>query len=213
MPILLPVPSDERARRTAQLFAGLLLYGISTAFLVNANLGLDPWDVFHQGLAERTGTQIGVATIVTSAFVMLLWIPLRQRPGIGTISNAIVIGLVMDAVLAVAPEPNEVAWRALFLIGGIAMNGIATGMYIGAGLGPGPRDGLMTGWAARTGRSIRLVRTIIEIGVLVAGWALGGTIGIGTAAYALSIGPLAHIFIPLFTIGRAQATADQLEGH
>ena len=212
MSILLPLPSDRRARRLAQLYAGLALYGFSTALLVNSELGLDPWDVFHQGVAERTALTIGVATVVISAFVMLLWIPLRQRPGIGTISNAILIGLVVDGVLTFLPEPDELPIRTLFLAGGIVLNGIATGMYIGAGLGPGPRDGLMTGWSARSGRSIRLVRTLIEVGVLIVGWLLGGTVGVGTAAYALAIGPLAHIFIPAFTIGRAQVVEAQ-EGH
>ena len=212
MSILLPIPADQRPRRIAQLYAGLLLYGFSTALLVNSYLGLDPWDVFHQGLAERTSLTIGVSTVVTSAFVMLLWIQLKQRPGVGTISNAIVIGLVVDGVLTFLPEPDELPIRTIFLIAGIVLNGVATGMYIGAGLGPGPRDGLMTGWSARAGRSIRLVRTIIEVGVLMVGWLLGGTVGVGTAAYALAIGPLAHVFIPAFTIGRVQSVED-LEGH
>lgn len=180
--------------------------------LVRANLGLDPWDVFHQGLSERTAMTIGIATVVTSAFVMLLWIQLRQRPGFGTVSNAIVVGLMIDVALIVLPAPSELPVRITFLISGIVLNGIATGLYIGAGMGPGPRDGLMTGWAARSGRSIRLVRTMIEISVLLIGWALGGTVGIGTAAYALAIGPLAQIFIPLFTIGRASTPAPR-EAH
>lgn len=212
MSILLPLPADRRARRLIQLYAGLALYGFSTALLVNAELGLDPWDVFHQGVAERTALTIGVATVVISAFVMLLWIPLRQLPGIGTISNAILVGLVVDAVLTFLPEPDELPIRSVFLVAGIVLNGVATGMYIGAGLGPGPRDGLMTGWSARSGRSIRLVRTLIEVGVLIVGWFLGGTVGIGTAAYALAIGPLAHVFIPAFTIGRVQMMEAQ-EGH
>jgi uncharacterized membrane protein YczE len=207
MSFVLPLPADKRVRRIVQLLAGLALYGFSTALLVNADLGLDPWDVFHQGVADRTPFTIGVATVVTSAFVMLLWIPLRQRPGIGTIGNAILIGFMMDGVLAVLPAPETTPPRVVFLVGGIVLNGIATGMYIGAGLGPGPRDGLMTGWAARSRRSIRLVRTLIEVVVLAAGWLLGGTVGIGTAAYALAIGPLAHFFIPTFTIGRAETRA------
>ena len=212
MSILLPLPADQRPRRLAQLYAGLALYGFSTALLVNSDLGLDPWDVFHQGLAEKVGLTIGIATILVSGFVMLLWIQLRQRPGLGTLSNAIVIGLVVDLVLTFLPDPDDVIPRTIFLVSGIVLNGMATGMYIGAGMGPGPRDGLMTGWSARSGRSIRLVRTIIEVAVLAIGWVLGGTVGVGTAAYALSIGPLAHIFIPLFTIGRAQA-ARIAEGH
>lgn len=212
MSIVLPIPADQRVRRVVQLYAGLLLYGFSTAMLVNSDLGLDPWDVFHQGLAERTGLTIGVATIVTSAFVMLLWIQLRQRPGLGTISNAIAIGLVVDAALAFLPEPDHLLPRSAFLISAIVFNGIATGMYIGAGMGPGPRDGLMTGWSARSGHSIRSVRTLIEVAVLIVGWFLGGTVGVGTAAYALSIGPLAHFFIPFFTLGSAQPVAPQA-GH
>jgi uncharacterized membrane protein YczE len=187
-----------------QLYAGLILYGVSTGLLVIADLGLDPWDVFHQGLAERSALSIGIATVVTSGFVMLLWIPLRQRPGFGTISNAIAIGLVVDATLALLPELDALPIRAVLMVVTIVLNGIATGLYIGAGLGPGPRDGLMTGWSARSDRSIRLVRTILEVSVLIVGWLLGGTVGIGTAAYALAIGPLAHVFIPMFSIDGAR---------
>lgn len=211
MPLILPVPADARLHRVLQLYAGLALYGFSTALLVNSELGLDPWDVFHQGVAERIGISIGISTVVISAFVMLLWIPLRQRPGLGTVSNAILVGLAVDLFLKFLPEPGDVPLRSVFLIAGIVLNGVATGMYIGAGMGPGPRDGLMTGWAARTGRSIRLVRTLIEITVLVAGWVLGGTVGVGTAAYALCIGPIAHVTIPRFTVGRARSRV--AEGH
>jgi uncharacterized membrane protein YczE len=179
---------------------------------VNSELGLDPWDVFHQGLSERIGITIGLSTVLTSAFVMLLWIQLKQRPGFGTLSNAIAIGLMVDLVLVWLPEPEALPGRTTFLIAGIILNGVATGMYIGAGTGPGPRDGLMTGWSARTGRSIRLVRTTIEVTVLIAGWGFGGTVGVGTAAYALAIGPLAHIFIPFFSVGRREAAALG-EGH
>lgn len=209
MSILLPVPADRRARRLVQLYVGLALYGTSTALLVNADLGLDPWDVFHQGLAERTSLTIGVATVAVSGVVMLLWIQLRQRPGLGTISNAILVGVMVDVVLSILPAPDELPLQVGFLAGGIVLNGIATGMYIGAGTGPGPRDGLMTGWSARSGRSIRLVRTIIEVLVLCIGWALGGTVGIGTLAYALSIGPLAHVFIPRLAVADARPIAPQ----
>ena len=211
MSLILPVPADARLRRVIQLYAGLALYGFSTALLVNSNLGLDPWDVFHQGVAERVGITIGISTVIISGFVMLLWIQLKQRPGLGTVSNALLIGLVVDLVLAFLPAPDDLVWRTVFLVAGIVLNGMATGMYIGAGMGPGPRDGLMTGWAARSGRSIRLVRTLIELTVLLAGWALGGTVGVGTAAYALSIGPIAHVTIPVFTIGRASSRV--AEGH
>jgi uncharacterized membrane protein YczE len=186
-------------RRVTQLYFGLLLYGVSDAMLVLAGLGLDPWDVFHQGLARTFGLGIGSWAIIISAAVLLLWIPMRQRPGFGTLSNAVVIGLVLNLVLAHVSAPHQLGVRITLLTAGVALNGIATGCYIGAMLGPGPRDGLMTGLAAH-GHSIRVVRTLIEITVLVAGFALGGTVGIGTVLYALSIGPMAHVFIPLFEV-------------
>lgn len=189
-----------------QLYVGLLLYGFSTSLLVEATLGLDPWDVLHQGISRLTGISIGRTTVAVGVAVLILWIPLRQRPGLGTVSNAIVIGLAVDASLAVLPSPGAVLWRAAFLAVGILLNGMATGMYIGAGLGPGPRDGLMTGLAAN-GRSIRVVRTLIELLVLGVGWTLGGTVGVGTLAYAVAIGPLAHVFIPAFTVGGAEPVA------
>jgi uncharacterized membrane protein YczE len=202
MSIVLPIPADARPRRFVQLGIGLLLFGFSTGLLVEADLGLDPWDVLHQGAAGRVGLPIGVTTIAISALVLLLWIPLHQRPGFGTLANAVVVGLALDATLYLFPEPTSLPVRAVVLAAAIALNGVATGLYIGAGMGPGPRDGLMTGLAAR-GHSLRVVRTLIEVTVLVAGWLLGGTVGIGTIAYALAIGPLAHIFIPLFTVGPA----------
>lgn len=203
MPVLAPIPADARVRRVIQLFGGFLIYGFSSALLIEAALGIDPWDVFHQGIARNTGISIGQVTIIVGAIVLLGWIPLKQRPGLGTIANAIVIGLAMDLALSVLPHPEEIVWRAVFLILGITFNGIATGLYIGAGMGPGPRDGLMTGIAAR-GHSIRVVRTGLEVAVLALGWILGGNVGIGTVAYALLIGPIAHITIPAFTIGRAE---------
>ena len=186
-------------RRALQLLIGLWLFGASVALLVRSQLGLDPWDVLHQGLSERTGISIGVVVIVTSLIVLALWIPLRQRPGIGTLANVVLVGLSLDATLTVLPSVTALPWQLGFLAAGILGNGVATGLYIGAGLGPGPRDGLMTGLAARGG-SIRLARTAIEIGVLGVGWLLGGTVGFGTVAYALAIGPLAQVFVPLFTI-------------
>jgi len=182
-------------RRLVQLYAGLVLFGVSMAFLVRARLGLDSWDVLHQGLAEQTGLRFGWVVIAVGALVLLLWVPLRQRPGVGTISNVIVVGLAVDAALDVMPAPGHMAAQWAFLVAGILVNGVATGLYIGAGLGPGPRDGLMTGLAAR-GYSIRLARTLIELAVLILGWLLGGTVGVGTVLYALAIGPLAHYFIP-----------------
>jgi uncharacterized membrane protein YczE len=186
-------------RRVSQLFFGVVIYGVSDAMLVLAGLGLDPWDVFHQGLARKIGLGIGTCTIIVSAGVLLLWIPLRQRPGFGTLVNATLIGIVINIVLANVDPPRTLDVRVTVLIAAVALNGLATGCYIGAGLGPGPRDGLMTGLAAR-GHSIRVVRTGIELTVLVTGFALGGTVGVGTLLYALAIGPLAHVFIPLFTV-------------
>src|SRR3954469_11296422 len=185
--------------RLAQLYGGLVLYGISSSLLVLAGLGLDPWDVFHQGLSRTFGLAIGTWAIIVGGVVLLLWIPLRQRPGIGTISNVVLVGLTMNVVLGHVHAPNGMAARVACLVCGVVLNGIATGAYIGAGLGPGPRDGLMTGLAAR-GHSIRVVRTALELTVLGSGWLLGGTVGVGTVLYALSIGPLAHVFIPLFRI-------------
>ena len=199
-------------RRITQLQLGLVLYGVSMALMIEARLGLDPWDVFHQGIALRTGLRFGWVVIAVGALVLLLWIPLRQRPGVGTVSNVVVIGLAVDAALALLPTPAATGWRIGFLVSGILANGVATGMYIGARLGHGPRDGLMTGLAARYG-SIRLVRTAIEVTVLAIGWLLGGTVGIATVLYAVSIGPLAQVFIPLFSVSTTPGTgAGRQEG-
>jgi uncharacterized membrane protein YczE len=195
------VIGNLRDRPVRQLYAGLLLYGVSMALMIRSSLGLDPWDVFHQGLAQLTGASFGIITIAVGALVLLLWIPLRQRPGIGTISNVVVIGLAVDATLALLPAVQPWPLRIGFLVGGIVLNGVATGLYIGARLGPGPRDGLMTGYVALHPRhSVRVVRTVIEVTVLATGWLLGGTVGVGTVLYALSIGPLVHLFIPMFTV-------------
>ena len=188
--------------RLAQLYGGLVLYGLSSSLLVLAGLGLDPWDVFHQGLARHTPLAIGTWAIVVGAIVLLLWIPLRQRPGLGTLSNVVLVGGTMDVVLGHVHPPHALGARIACLAAGVLLNGVATGAYIGAGFGPGPRDGLMTGLAAR-GHSIRVVRTGIELTVLATGWLLGGTVGVGTVVYALAIGPLAHVFVPLFARGRA----------
>jgi uncharacterized membrane protein YczE len=188
------------ARRIVQLNIGLLLYGLSSALLVRSELGLDPWDVFHQGLAGRLGLAIGTVVIIVGAAVLVLWIPLRQWPGYGTVSNAILIGLSMNWSLDVLPHGGALGWRIVEMIIGIVLCGAATGMYIGAAFGPGPRDGLMTGLARRTGRSIRLIRTGIELTVLAGGWLLGGTVGIGTVLFALAIGPLAQFFMPMFDL-------------
>ncbi|HTX11708.1 MAG TPA: hypothetical protein VME22_24005 [Solirubrobacteraceae bacterium] len=194
-----------RVRRLVQLYVGLVLYGLSASMLLLAGLGVDPWDVLHQGLSRRLGLGVGTWAIIVGLAVLLLWIPLRQRPGFGTVSNVIVVGLVIDAVLAAVPPVHGLPARVLVMCGGVVLNGIATGAYIGAGLGPGPRDGLMVGLAAR-GHSIRVVRTCIEITVLLTGWLLGGTVGLGTVVYALGIGPIAHISIPRLAIERSSGT-------
>jgi uncharacterized membrane protein YczE len=193
---VLPPP---RLRRLTQLYLGLGLYGFSDGLLLLGGLGVDPWDVFHQGLSRQFGLGVGTWSIVVGACVLALWVPLRQRPGFGTLSNVVVIGMVINVTLATIPVPHDMALRIAAMLAGVVLNGVATGAYIGAGLGPGPRDGVMTGFAAR-GYSIRAVRTSMEVTVLVAGWSLGGTVGVGTVAYALGIGPLAQVFIPLLRI-------------
>jgi uncharacterized membrane protein YczE len=187
-------------RRLVQLFAGLALYGVSLALVLRAGLGLAPWDVLHQGLAQRTGVSIGVVLIVVSFLVLLAWIPLRERPGFGTIANAVLVGVFVDLTMAVLDDVHGWVWRALLLVAGVGLNGLATALYIGASLGPGPRDGLMTGLVRRTGWSVRVVRTCLEVGVLAVGFVLGGTVGVGTVLYALAIGPIAHALLPLLTV-------------
>ncbi len=181
--------------RLARLYAGLVGFGVSLALMVRARLGLDPWDVLHQGIARHLGVPLGWVVIAVSALVLLAWIPLRQRPGFGTISNVVVVGLVANAALALTPSPGSLGIRAAMLAGAIVVNGVSTAGYIGAGLGPGARDGLMTGIASR-GHSLRAVRTGIEVSVLIVGVALGGSVGVGTVAYAIAIGPLVHLFLP-----------------
>jgi uncharacterized membrane protein YczE len=180
-----------RLRRLTQLYVGLVAYGVSGSLLLLAGLGLDPWDVLHQGLSRQIGLGVGTWAIIVGFVVLLLWIPLRQRPGIGTLSNVVIVGAVIDLVLATVSPPHGLAVRIALLAGGVLLNGIATGAYIGAGLGPGPRDGLMTGLALR-GHRIWVVRSGLEVAVLAVGWALGGTVGIGTVVYAAAIGPPAR---------------------
>ena len=187
---------------------GLVLLGLALALVVEADLGLDPWNVFHQGVSERVGVGLGWIVIAVGAVILLLWIPLRQRPGIGTIANAVVVGLAIEAAIAVLPSPSGLVARVGFLVLGVTLNGVALGMYIGAGLGPGPRDGLMTGLAAR-GHSVRVVRTAIELAALVGGFALGGSVGVGTVVFALTVGPIVHATLPRFDRGPA---APPLEG-
>ncbi|MEJ5068613.1 MULTISPECIES: YczE/YyaS/YitT family protein [Leclercia] len=185
-------------RRLLQLYVGLSLYGLSTAMFIRSDLGADPWNVFHLGVAKLLAMDIGTVIILTGVLVLLLWIPLRLRPGLGTISNVIAIGLAADVALTFIPAIDSLVARSLLLVSAVIVNALATGMYIGAGFGAGPRDGLMTGINARTGWSVRSVRTAIEVSVLLFGWVLGGTFGVGTVLYALSIGPLIQICLPWF---------------
>jgi len=187
-------------RRLPQLAAGLVLYGVSMAMMVRSGLGLDPWDVLHYGVATWLPLTFGGVVIATGVAVLLLWIPLRQMPGLGTVANAVVIGLATDAALALLVTSEGLAVRSAMLAGGIVLNGLATALYIGAQLGPGPRDGLMTGLVRRTGWSVRVVRTSIELGVVATGWLLGGVVGIGTIAYALAIGPLVQMMLPRLVV-------------
>lgn len=187
-------------RRVIQLLVGLWLYGWSMSMMIRGALGLDPWDVFHSGLAERLGLSFGAVVTIVGALVLLLWIPLRQMPGLGTVANVAVIGIATDAGLAVLPAPDARIEQVLLLVSGVLLNGLAGALYIGAQLGPGPRDGLMTGIARRTGLSIRLVRTGIELTVLAVGFALGGPVGMGTILYAVAIGPLVQAMLPWVTV-------------
>jgi uncharacterized membrane protein YczE len=190
-------------RRLVQLFAGLALYGVSLALVLRAGLGLAPWDVLHQGLAGILGTTVGQMVIAVSFLVLLLWIPLRERPGFGTVANAVLVGVFVDLTMVVLDDAGSWWARIGLLLAGVGLNGLATALYIGASLGPGPRDGLMTGLVRRTGRSVRVVRTVLEVTVLAVGWLLGGTVGVGTLLYALAIGPIAHALLPVFTLPRA----------
>ncbi len=203
--LIAPIPSDRRPRRFTQLFGGLLLYGFSMAVMVRAGLGLDPWDVLHQGLANRLPFSFGITIVLVSLIVLLLWIPIRQRPGFGTVANAIVIGLATDASLAILPAPPNTAIAIAAMLISVPLNALAGALYIGAGLGPGPRDGLMTGLVARGVGPVFVVRTALEGSVLLAGWLLGGAVGVGTVLYALGIGPLLHVLLPRFVVGPVDA--------
>jgi len=196
---LIPVRGERLSRRLVRLIVGLVFFGIGIGLMLQSDLGVPPWDVLHQGLARRFGLTVGVWSIIVSVGVLVLWLPLREPYGLGTLLNAVIIGVVIDVTAIVLPEANSpgVAW--VMLIGGVVLIGIASGLYIGASLGPGPRDGLMTG-IARRGPSIRLTRAVIEITVLTAGWILGGTLGIGTLVFALGIGPLVQYILPRLTI-------------
>jgi len=187
---------------------GLALFGLGIALLLEANLGAAPWDVFHTGVSELTGVPVGTVIIITGIVLLLLWIPLREQPGLGTVLNALEIGIVVDLVLPLVPEPDNLVARFVMMLGGVVIIAIGSGLYIGAGLGPGPRDGLMTG-LARRGISIRVARTGIEIAVMAVGVLLGGAIGLGTAVFAFGIGPLVQFFLPRLTMPeRAEVPTD-----
>ena len=203
---MLPMPSaTELRRRLPRLLAGLFLFGFGLALMVVADLGLAPWEVLHQGLSRRTGIPIGTMGIITGIMVLAAWIPLRERPGLGTVANVILIGIVIDVTLWLLPDVANLAGRWALMVGGVLLVGLASGLYIGAGMGPGPRDGLMTGLAAR-GLNIAAVRTTIEVTVLVLGWLLGGTVGAGTLAFSFGVGPLVGFFLPRMTVTPAPAT-------
>ncbi|MGF1617815.1 MAG: YitT family protein [Acidimicrobiia bacterium] len=187
--LYIPTKGPRLTRRVVQLVIGLIAFGFGIALMLQSRLGVPPWDVLHQGLAERFGLTVGIWSVIISAVVLLLWLPLREPYGLGTLLNAIIIGVAIDGFALVIPEPDAMAWRITLLVIGILIIGLASGLYIGARLGPGPRDGLMTG-IAKLGPSVRLTRTVIEVVVLALGWMLGGTFGIGTVAFALFIGPI-----------------------
>lgn len=193
--LLIAARGPRLGQRTFQLVVGLTLFGVGIVLMLQSRLGVPPWDVLHQGLSRQFGLTVGFWSVIVSAIVLLGWLPLKEPYGVGTLANAIIIGLAIDGFSLVVPQPEAMVWRIALLVAGILIIGLATGMYIGASLGPGPRDGLMTGIAKR-GPSIRLTRTTIEVIVLVSGWLLGGTFGIGTIAFALFIGPIVQFFLP-----------------
>lgn len=197
---LLPIPGDRVPTRFAQLIGGLVIFGVSIALIVRAELGVMPWTVLEQGLKRTVGLSIGVWSVLIGVVLLIVSRFLGQRPGLGTLLNVVIVGVVIDATLVVMPSLESLPVRIAVLVVGILLNGVATGAYIGAGLGPGPRDGLTTSIAARTGRSLRLIRTLVEVSVVVLGVLLGGQLGVGTVVFALAIGPLMHIFVPLLDL-------------
>ncbi len=198
-------------RRLSQLLLGLALYGLTLGMMIRATLGNAPWDVLHQGLAIHLPISIGTAVIAMSVVVLLFWIPLRELPGLGTVLNSVLVGLTADLTLAFLDAPEAIWQRGLLMAGGVVLNALATALYIGSQFGPGPRDGLMTGLHRRTGVSIRLVRTGLEVVVVAIGWVLGGVVGLGTVLYAVAIGPLVQLMLPLFIVELepSSATAEE----
>lgn len=193
-------PRHELVRRLPRLVVGLTLFGFGIAMMVLSNLGLSPWEVFHQGISIRTGIPLGTVGIITGALVLVLWLPLGERPGIGTLANVVLIGIVIDLTLLVFPDDVDSLWiRWALLLGGILIIAIGTGLYIGVGLGPGPRDGLMTGLGAK-GVPIGVARVAIEVTVLGLGYVLGGTVGIGTVIFAFGVGPLVQFLLPRLSL-------------
>ncbi|MFF9564945.1 YitT family protein [Leifsonia sp. NPDC014704] len=199
-------------RRLVQLLIGLFLYGIAIALMVRAGIGLSPWDVLAQGLSLKTGIPFGFVTNIVGLVVLAFWIPLRQRPGLGTVLNVLLVGPSAQLGLDLLPQQTELWAQVLFFVAGLLLLAVATGLYIGPRLGPGPRDGLMTGLHARTGRPIWMVRTAIEVTVLIIGWALGGNVGVGTLAFALLVGPLCSLTLPFFAIRLPQDAATAAAG-
>ncbi|WP_433309333.1 YczE/YyaS/YitT family protein [Micromonospora sp. CA-269861] len=198
-PTLTYVSLGERPlRRIPQLLVGLALYGFSLSVLVRAALGVNPWSVLYEGLQHHTSLSFGTITAALGVLALLLWIPLRQRPTVGTLANIVVVAYSTDLGLQLIPDHLGLPGRVGLLVGGVLLNGLSVAVYVGARLGPGPRDGLVTGTATRTGRSIGLIRTMIELTVLVSGWLLGGSVGVGTMLYALAVGPITQYFLHWF---------------
>lgn len=203
-------PRLTLARRSVQLPLGLFLYGVAIAMMVRAGIGVGPWDVLTQGISAHTGLAFGLVTNIVGALVLLLWIPIRQKPGIGTLLNVLLVGPSAQVALGIIPVQHVLLVQVLLFAAGLALLAIATGLYIGAGFGPGPRDGLMTGIHRRYGVRIWVVRTAIELTVLLIGWLLGGNVGFGTIAFALLVGPLVNLTMPLLRV--APASGRLLQG-
>lgn len=198
--------SEHLGIRLFRLFTGLFLYGTAIALMVRANIGSSPWDVFAQGLSRTVGISFGIATIVISGFVLLLWIPLRERMGFGTAANAILVGIFADLAMLVLETPNHLALQSLMFLAGLLMLALASALYIGAGMGPGPRDGLMTGLVRVSGKPVWLIRTSLELVVVVIGWLLGGVVGVGTLVFALTIGPLIQQALKLLFVDLSKSS-------